>query len=69
MAGTTGRQRIPNEVFDEIMIPLPPESEKMIIEKKIENAEKTVVSLLKKIEQAKCLKIAVFNALFAGGVE
>jgi restriction endonuclease S subunit len=51
MAGTTGRQRIPNEVFDEIMIPLPPESEKMIIEKKIENAEKTVVTLLKKIDQ------------------
>ena len=69
MAGTTGRQRIPNEVFDEIMVPLPKENEMIVIEQHLNNAENTVVSLLKQVEQTRLLRTAVFNKLFMGGGE
>lgn len=69
MAGTTGRQRIPNEVFDEIMIPLPPSEEMSIIEEQLHNAENTVISIESKISRMKMLRTSFFNEVFIGGVQ
>lgn len=69
MAGTTGRQRIPNEVFDEIMIPIPPSEEMSIIEEQLHNAENTVVSLESKISRMKMLRTSFFNEVFIGSVQ
>jgi restriction endonuclease S subunit len=69
MAGTTGRQRIPNEVFDEIMIPVPPSEEMSVIEEQLQNAEKTVISIESKISRLKVLRTSFFNEVFNGGVQ
>ena len=69
MAGTTGRQRIPNEVFDEIMIPIPPSEEMSIIEEQLHNAENTVISIESKISRMKMLRTSFFNEVFIGGVQ
>ena len=69
MAGTTGRQRIPNEVFDEIMIPVPPSEEMSVIEEQLQNAEKTVISIESKISRLKVLRTSFFNEVFIGGVQ
>ncbi|NDY71472.1 restriction endonuclease subunit S [Desulfobacter hydrogenophilus] len=69
MAGTTGRQRIPNEVFDEIMIPIPPSEGMSIIEEQLHNAEKTVISIESKISRMKMLRTSFFNEVFIGGVQ
>ncbi|MBT5271328.1 MAG: restriction endonuclease subunit S [Candidatus Marinimicrobia bacterium] len=69
MAGTTGRQRIPNEVFDEIMIPIPPSEEMCIIEEQLHNAEKTVTSIESKTSRMKMLRTSFFNEVFIGGVQ
>lgn len=69
MAGTTGRQRIPNEVFDEIMIPVPPSEEMSVIEEQLQNAEKTVVSIESKISRMKMLRSSFFNEVFIGGAQ
>lgn len=69
MAGTTGRQRIPNEVFDEIMIPIPPSEEMSIIEEQLHNVEKTVISIESKISRMKMLRTSFFNEVFIGGVQ
>ncbi|MGV6853189.1 MAG: restriction endonuclease subunit S [bacterium] len=69
MAGTTGRQRIPKEVFDEIMIPIPPSEEMSIIEEQLQNAENTVISIESKISRMKMLRTSFFNEVFIGGVQ
>lgn len=69
MAGTTGRQRIPYEVFDEIMIPVPPSDEMNIIEKQLQNAENIVVSIESKISHIKMLKTSFFNEIFIGRIQ
>lgn len=69
MAGTTGRQRIPNEVFDEIMIPVPPSEEMSIIEEQLHNAENTVISIKSKISRMKMLRASIFNEMFNGGAQ
>ncbi len=69
MAGTTGRQRIPNEVFDEIMITVPPSDEMSVIEKQLQNAENTVISIESKISRMKMLRTSFFNEVFIGGVQ
>lgn len=58
MEGTTGRQRIPSYIFEDIMIPVPPENERIEIENLLLRIEEQVESALLK-------KHAIYNLITA----
>lgn len=64
MEGTTGRQRIPSQVFENIMIPVPPIDELSAIEKSLLNAEKLHSIVTSKSETINSAKKAYLHRVF-----
>tara|TARA_R100000353_G_C6420193_1_gene172927 strand:- start:380 stop:583 length:204 start_codon:yes stop_codon:yes gene_type:complete len=64
MEGTTGRQRIPAQIFENIMLPIPPENEKNKIEKSLSNAEALHSATIEKLTTINAAKKSYMQRLF-----
>jgi type I restriction enzyme S subunit len=64
MEGTTGRQRIPAYIFESLMIPIPPESEREEVEKCLLQIELQVESALLKKNKINDLMIRYSDSVF-----
>ncbi len=64
MEGTTGRQRIPAQVFENIMLPIPPISEIKSIEESLSNAESLHVAVLSKLATIRMAKTSYMQKIF-----
>lgn len=68
MAGTTGRQRVPNAVFDDIEIQAPPLAEQRLISKVLCSVDEAITATQAVIEQTRMVKQAVLNCLLTKGI-
>ncbi|HCR62339.1 MAG TPA: restriction endonuclease subunit S [Serratia liquefaciens] len=64
MEGTTGRQRIPAQVFENIMLPVPPKSEIKNIEKSLSKAETLHAVVLSKLATINTAKKSYMQKIF-----
>lgn len=64
MEGTTGRQRIPAQVFENIMLPIPPTSEIKSIEESLSNAESLHLAVLSKLAAIRMAKTSYMQKIF-----
>ncbi len=64
MEGTTGRQRIPAYIFENLMIPIPPENERIEIERCLLHIEEQVESALLKKNAINNLMIRYSDSVF-----
>ncbi|AWM86796.1 restriction endonuclease subunit S [Microvirga sp. 17 mud 1-3] len=68
MMGTTGRQRVPNSVFDEIEVPLPPLSEQRRIAEILSSVDEAIHATQAVIEQTRKVKQGALNRLLTKGM-
>lgn len=68
MVGTTGRARVPNTVFDEISIPLPPLHEQRRIAEILSSADEVIAATRAVIEQTRKVKQGVLERLLTRGI-
>lgn len=68
MVGTTGRARVPNTVFDEISIPLPPLHEQRRIAEILRSVDEAIAATRAVIEQTRKVKQGVLERLLTKGI-
>ncbi|MEN0118284.1 MAG: restriction endonuclease subunit S [Agrobacterium cavarae] len=68
MVGTTGRARVPNTVFDEIAIPLPPLHEQRRIAEILSSVDEAIAATRAVIEQTRKVKQGVLERLLTKGI-
>lgn len=68
MVGTTGRARVPNSVFDEIKIPLPPLHEQRQIAEILSSVDEAIAATRAVIEQTRKVKQGVLERLLTKGI-
>lgn len=68
MVGTTGRARVPNTVFDEIAIPLPPLHEQRRIAEILSSVDEAIAATRAVIEQTRKVKQGVLECLLTKGI-
>ncbi len=68
MVGTTGRARVPNNVFDEIEVALPPLHEQRRIAEILSSVDEAIAATRAVIEQTKTVKQAVLERLLTRGI-
>lgn len=67
MIGTTGRQRVPNAVFDEIKILVPPLPEQRRIAEILSSVDDVIATTREVIEQAQRVRVCLLESLFHRG--
>ncbi|CAN7526582.1 restriction endonuclease subunit S [Agrobacterium tumefaciens] len=68
MVGTTGRARVPNTVFDEITIPLPPLHEQRRIAEILSSVDEAIAATRAVIEQTRKVKQGLLERLLRKGI-
>ena len=68
MVGTTGRARVPNSVFDEIEVALPPLPEQRRIAEILSSVDEAIAATRAVIEQTRKVKQAVLERLLTKGI-
>tara|TARA_R110001583_G_scaffold9281_3_gene44190 strand:+ start:1734 stop:2966 length:1233 start_codon:yes stop_codon:yes gene_type:complete len=68
MIGTTGRQRVPNWVFDTISIAIPPLSEQKKIAEVLSSVDKAIAATKALIDQTKQVKKGLLQTLLTKGI-
>jgi type I restriction enzyme, S subunit len=68
MEGTSGRQRVPNRVFDEIAVPLPPLPEQRKIAAILGSVDEAIRATQAVIEQTRTVKQGLLQELLTRGI-
>ena len=66
MEGTTGRQRIPAQIFENIMIPVPPKEEILEIERVLSSVEIEHSVVLSRLKKINLVKQSYMQKIFGG---